>query len=239
MFDREAYAWLASHIQRDMLLKSIVELCLLVTSLGIMLSLFSILRRREKRLIDEKLKAEESASKSKSYFFSTVSHDIRTPLNAIIGFSEMLKMGIQEKTDREQAVDSILVSSKTLLNLVNDVLDFSKLEDGRMEIVPEPTDFVKLLASMEDAFRIANKNPALEFRRRTDEMPVLMIDPQRIRQILFNLVGNAAKFTQSGFVEVRGSFTRAGADAKSGTLRIEVEDTGCGISKDDMKQLYG
>ena len=68
-------------------------------------------------------------------------------------------------------------------------------------------------------------------------MPVLMIDPQRIRQILFNLVGNAAKFTQSGFVEVRGSFTRAGADAKTGTLRIEVEDTGCGISKGDMKRI--
>ena len=237
MFDREAYTWLARHIERDMLLKSVVELCLLVASLAIMLNLFSILRRREKRLIDEKLKAEESASKSKSYFFSTVSHDIRTPLNAIIGFSEMLKMGFREKAEREQAIDSILVSSRTLLNLVNDVLDFSKLEDGRMEIVPEPTDFVKLLASIEEAFRIANKNPALEFRRRTDEMPVLMIDPQRIRQILFNLVGNAAKFTQSGFVEVRGSFTRAGAGAKTGTLRIDVEDTGCGISRDDMERI--
>ena len=234
--DKSTFNWLVGHVDSDILLKSVVELCLLVSSLTIMLSLFSILRRREKSLIEEKLKAEESANKSKSYFFSTVSHDIRTPLNAIIGFSQMLKMGFKTQSERDQAIDSILVSGKTLLCLINDVLDFSKLEDGRMEIVPEPTDCGRLLKEIIDTFRIANKKPALEFRCRADDLPILMVDPQRIRQLLFNLVGNAAKFTQSGFVEVRASFTRAdGAD--SGTFRLDVEDTGCGIGEEDLKRI--
>ena len=234
--DDTAFAGLVAHVDGDMLVKSVVELALLVSSLAVMLSLFSILRRREKNLIVQKLEAEESASKSKSYFFSTVSHDIRTPLNAIIGFSQMLKMGFKTDAERDQAIDSILVSGKTLLHLINDVLDFSKLEDGRMEIVTEPTDCGKLVKEFVETFRIASKKPAVEFRCRADDLPVLMVDAQRVRQMLFNLVGNAAKFTEAGFVEVRASFARnSGADA--GTFRLEVEDTGCGISDDDLKLI--
>ena len=231
---KEDFVRLISHVDSDMLLKSVVEFVLLVSSLAIMLSLFSILRTREKNLIIQKLEAEESANKSKSYFFSTVSHDIRTPLNAIIGFSQMLKMGFRSDAERDQAIDSILVSGKTLLHLVNDVLDFSKLEDGRMEIVPEPTDCGRLVSELVETFRIASKAPAVEFRYRADGLPILMVDPQRVRQMLFNLMGNAAKFTESGFVEVRATFARDnGAD--NGTFRLEVEDTGCGISEDDLK----
>ena len=233
-FGKKELVRLVSHVDSDMLLKSVVELALLVSSLAIMLSLFSILRKREKNLIIQKLEAEKSANKSKSYFFSTVSHDIRTPLNAIIGFSQMLRMGFRSDAERDQAIDSIMVSGKTLLHLVNNVLDFSKLEDGSMEIVPEPTDCGKLVRELVETFRIANKVPAVEFRCRADGLPILMVDPQRVRQLLFNLMGNAAKFTESGFVEVRATFARNnGADI--GTFRLEVEDTGCGISEDDLK----
>ena len=234
--DDTAFAGLVAHVDGDMLVKSVVELALLVSSLAVMLSLFSILHRREKHLIVQKLEAEESASKSKSYFFSTVSHDIRTPLNAIIGFSQMLKMGFKTDAERDQAIDSILVSGKTLLHLINDVLDFSKLEDGRMEIVTEPTDCGKLVKELVETFRIASKKPAVEFRCRADDLPVLMVDAQRVRQMLFNLVGNAAKFTEAGFVEVRASFARNGG-ADAGTFRLEVEDTGCGISEEDLKLI--
>ena len=231
---KEDFVRMISHVDADMLLKSVIELVLLVSSLAIMLSLFSILRKREKNLIVQKLEAEESANKSKSYFFSTVSHDIRTPLNAIIGFSQMLKMGFKSDAERDQAIDSILMSGKTLLHLVNDVLDFSKLEDGRMEIVPEPTDCGRLVGELVETFRNASKIPAVEFRCHVDGLPILMVDPQRVRQVLFNLVENAAKFTESGFVEVRATFARdKGADI--GTFRLEVEDTGCGISEDDLK----
>ncbi len=233
---KESLSSLVRHVNADMLRNSLVELCLLVASLAIMLSLFSILRKREKKLAREKLKAEESASKSKNYFFSTVSHDIRTPLNAIIGFSQMLKMGFSTQAERDQAIDSILVSGKTLLSLINDVLDFSKLESGRMEIVPEPTDCEKLLGEIVESFRIANKKPKLDIRCRAGKMPVLLIDPQRLRQILFNLVGNAIKFTETGFVEVRASFVRDDGP-EAGSFKLEVEDTGCGIGKEDIKRI--
>ena len=161
---------------------------------------------------------------------STVSHDIRTPLNAIIGFSEMLKSGFSTEEERVQAVDSIIASGKTLLGLVNDVLDLSKLESGKMEILPEPTDCAKLLREVADAFRVASAKSGVEVRCRVDAMPALMLDPQRLRQIAFNLVGNAVKFTQKGFVEVRASFSE-------GTLSLAVEDTGCGIYEEDLGRI--
>ena len=224
-----------ARIDRELLGNSLVEMLLLGSTLFIILKLFGVMRRREVRAVAEKIKAEE-LNKAKSYFFSTVSHDIRTPLNAIIGFSEMLKDGFKTEEERTQAVDSILVSGKTLLNLINDVLDLSKLESGKMQIAPEPTDCKKLLGEISESFLFSAKNPNVDIRAAVAEMPTLMLDPQRIRQIAFNLMGNAVKFTESGFVEVRASFScKPGATA--GTFRMSVEDTGCGITEEDMKHI--
>lgn len=221
------------HVGDDMLLKMVIELLLLFSSLAIILNLFYVLSRREKRLLQQKIEAEESAGKSRSYFFSTVSHDIRTPLNAIIGFSEMMKMGFRSDAEREQAVDSILVSGKSLLRLVDHVLDFSKLESGNMEIVPTQTEVSKLISDVVGAFRTSKK---IELRCKVGALPALMVDPQRIGQMLFDLVSNAVKFTANGFIEVRATFTAADGGA-SGTLRIEVEDSGCGIGEEDQKRI--
>ena len=225
-----------SHVNNHMLFESIIELCILVFSLAIMLNLFWVLHRREKKLILEKLRAEESANKSKSYFFSTISHDIRTPLNAIIGYSQMLQMGFRKEEEREQALNSILAGGKSLIHLIDEAIDFAKLEDGRLEFELKPTNCAKMVRKFMDSFRNANQNQTVEFRCRSDEMPTLLIDPKRIRQILFALVENASKVTQHGFVEVRAAFDRdAGAD--TGTLRFEIEDTGCGISREDLTQI--
>ncbi|MBR6373769.1 MAG: response regulator [Victivallales bacterium] len=172
---------------------------------------------------------------AKSLFFSTVSHDIRTPLNAIIGFSQLLKMGFDSKEEHDNAVESINVSSKTLLQLVNDILDLSKLESGKMEICPEPTETAKVLEEIVSSFRFSNQNKELELRCKAGDMPLLMLDPQRIRQIAFNLVGNAVKFTKEGFVELRASFEPTGPE--KGTFTMAVQDTGCGISEADQKRL--
>ena len=225
-----------AHVTADMLVKSVVELCILVSSLAVMLNLFSILRRREKSLIVEKLKAEESASKAKSYFFSTISHDIRTPLNAIIGYSQMLRMGSAKEEEREQALASILAGGNTLVRLIDDAIDFSKLEDGQLEFDLKPVDFPGLLLKFTDSFRRTTPNQAVEFRCRSGEMPTVLTDRKRIRQMLFYLMDNAAKFTRQGFVELRASFDRAAAD-DAGTLRFEVEDTGCGISAEDLQRI--
>ena len=208
---------------------SFVQTGLTVMALVLMLYLFTVLRRRERE-------REEEKAKAKSLFFSSVSHDIRTPLNAIVGFSEMLKEGFKTEAEREQAIDSILVSSKTLLALVNDVLDLSRLEVGKMEIAPEPTDCPCLMREVLDVLRIAKSKPGVELRLKADEMPLLMLDPQRLRQIVFNLVGNAVKFTERGYIELRASYD-CEKGSKTGILRIEVEDTGCGISPEDLNKI--
>ena len=133
-------------------------------------------------------------------------------------------------------MDSIIVSGRTLLGLINDVLDLSKLESGKMEIAPEPTDVPRLMNVVTDAFRVSGGKPGVELRCSTDAMPPLMLDPQRLRQIVFNLVGNAMKFTERGYVELRASYVR-GADANDGEFRLEVEDTGCGISDADKARI--
>ena len=173
---------------------------------------------------------------AKSLFFSTVSHDIRTPLNSIIGFSEMLKHGFETKAEQELAVNSILVSSKMLMQLVNDVLDLSKLESGHMNIDVEPTDAARLVREIAVSFGATHQKEGLEILCRAEGVPVLMLDPHRLRQIAFNLVGNAIKFTKKGFIAIRASFT-PDPSGETGTFRMEVEDTGCGIREEDVKKL--
>lgn len=219
-----------------MLCEAAVEMTMLLISLGILYSLASILRKRELELVSEKSRIEE-INRAKSYFFSTVSHDIRTPLNAIIGFSQLLKEGFKTREEQDQAIDSILVSSKTLLKLINDVLDLSKLEASRMVIEPEPTDCDVLIREIVESFRVAARKPELDIRAKIKDMPILLLDPQRMRQIVFNLLGNAVKFTPKGFVEVRAKFTPDPDDADRGCFQLDVEDSGCGISKEDLKRI--
>ena len=202
---------------------------ILVLALALMLCLYGTLRLRERDILKEK-------SDAKSYFFSTVSHDIRTPLNAIIGFSELLKAGFKTDAERDQAMNAIIVSSKTLLGLINDVLDLSKLESGKMEVRPEPTDCASLMRDVTEAFRVSSNKPSVDIRCSLGRMPLLMLDPQRIRQIVFNLFGNAVKFTEKGFVALRASFAQT-PDSNMGTFKIEVEDSGCGISDEDLERI--
>ena len=129
-------------------------------------------------------------------------------------------------------IDSIVVSGKTLLQLINDVLDLSKLEAGRMEILPDPTDCRRLVQEIVDSFKASNTNKDLEVRGGAGEMPILLLDAQRVRQVLFNLVGNAMKFTKKGFVEVRANF-----NPTTSSLTFEVQDTGCGISAEDQQKI--
>ena len=219
-----------SIVRRTIVRNTYVQGGLCLLAIAIMLAFYGILRRREREMEQEKARA-------KSYFFSTVSHDIRTPLNAIIGFSEMLKAGFKTEAERDQAVDAILVSGKTLLGLINDVLDLSKLESGKMDISPEPTDCASLMNGVTEAFRVSSTKSGVELRCRVGEIPPLMLDPQRIRQIVFNLIGNAVKFTTRGHVELRASFCRANPSSDAGTFRIEVEDTGCGIGEEDLRRI--
>ena len=192
------------------------------------------LQAEENARMNVQLRAERDkalrAEKSRSYFFSTVSHDIRTPLNSIIGFSEMLQLGIDDPKEQEKALDAIITSGQTLLELINDVLDLSKLESGKMELRPVPTDVASLVEKVTNSFEVAASRSSVPIRTEIGKMPFLKLDPQRIRQILFNLIGNAVKFTAHGVITVRAAY-------ENGTFTLAVDDTGCGISEENIKKL--
>ena len=208
---------------------NMVQIALVLIALALMHSISSIISRREKE-----------ASRARSYFFSTISHDIRTPLNAIVGFSQMLKLGVKTKEEQDEAINSILIGSKSLLDFVNDILDLSRRGTSDAELSLIPTDCRTLLRDVEEAFRVGTPKRGVEIRASIGEMPQLLIDPLLLRHVVSNLVSNAVKFTERGFVEVRGRFDRdTGGDVgdEMGTLLIEIVDTGVGISDEDKEKI--
>ena len=186
--------------------------------------------------LEKALERARAAEKARSMFFSTVSHDIRTPLNAIIGYSELLLGGIADEQERAKALSAISTSGHTLLQLINDVLDLSKLESGKMVIKPVLTNARELVSSVVHSFDVTVKDSDVELKEEYGDLPFLEIDPQRIRQILFNLIGNAVKFTEHGEIRVHAAFrNKLGED--NGVFTISVSDTGCGIAEEDKEKL--
>ena len=182
------------------------------------------------------LDKEIEAERAKSYFFSSVSHDIRTPLNAIIGYTELLIGGIDDQKEREKALSAISTSGHTLLQLINDVLDLSKLESGKMDIKPELTDVREIITSVLHSFDVTTVNSDVALKEEYGPLPLLEIDPQRIRQILFNLIGNAVKFTEHGEIRVKATF-RNNISNENGVFTLSVSDTGCGIADAEKEKL--
>lgn len=180
--------------------------------------------------IDAEREADRRANEAKSYFFSSVSHDIRTPLNAILGYAELLRAGLPGKAEREQALDSIVSSGQMLRDLVNDVLDLAKLESGKMEVHPESCDVAQLVREVLGSFALDSGRSGVKLVGKTSGLPRLMVDSQRLRQILFNLVGNAVKFTAKGSITVTTAYA-------NGRLTLSVQDTGCGIDPQYQDRL--
>jgi signal transduction histidine kinase len=195
------------------------------------------LRQRQEQAIElERARQQaERESEFKSRFLANMSHELRTPLNAIIGFSELLQQEISDPLTptQHEYVQDILDSGLHLLSLVNDILDLSKIDAGKLELQRERL----ALATTVDAARataqtLADKRGVrLEFDVPGD-LPELEADPLRLRQILFNLLSNAIKFTPSG------GKVRLSAHAEAAALRIGVADTGIGIAAQDIPRLF-
>lgn len=182
------------------------------------------------RLMTEKA---EQANQVKTAFISNISHEVRTPLNAIVGFSELLLDESEEPAQRAEFAQTINKNSELLLNLVNDVLDLSRLESGRIQFMCQPVDLVDYCRRALDgiAHRVAPKvrltftAPAESFELRTD--------PVRLQQLLSNLLSNAAKFTAEG--EINLAFT---VEEAEGRVVLSVTDTGCGIPREKQAQIF-
>ncbi len=177
----------------------------------------------------------QKADRAKSFFIASISHEIRTPLNAVIGFAELLRDPALPSTERNEYIEGVIYAGNALLQLINDVLDLSKLEADRMQIITEPTDFSVLGKEMFHAFSLTARKNNIDLKMQIQNLPQLQLDKLRIRQILFNLIGNALKFTRQGSVTLTADFFPE--DAKKGTLKFSVIDTGIGIDTKDQEKL--
>jgi signal transduction histidine kinase len=195
------------------------------------------LLRTNQQLLLAKQKAEE-VSRAKSAFLANMSHELRTPLNAILLYSQLLQEDAKEQARESEVTDlqRIQGSASHLLSLINDILDLSKIEAGRMSLSLEPVDLRPLIEEIADTIRpLAQKNGnALEVRQPAPHPP-FMADPTKLRQALFNLLSNACKFTEKGRVELAVSFF----DAEGAPwLRLDVADTGIGMSEEQLERIF-
>jgi len=183
------------------------------------------------------IRQAESASRAKGEFLAAMSHEIRTPINGIIGASELCE---ETALDEEQSsyIHTIMQCSETLLGLVNDVLDFSKIEAGQLNLESLSFNPGELLDSVADEFLQVVRKKKLELIVDYDnELPAYLVgDPTRLKQILYNLVGNAVKFTSQGEIVVKAEVLASGQSAVD--LRISVSDTGIGIAEDRIEAIF-
>lgn len=179
----------------------------------------------------------EQANHAKSEFLANISHEIRTPMNAIIGFSDLLVSTVETEKQRSQ-INAIRSSSRNLLKLINDILDLSKIEAGKMLIHPEPVNFSMIINEIEMVFSQKAGEKGIGFFVETEKEvpPSLLLDETRLRQILFNLLDNSVKFTDKGYVIL--TIDRIRRDKNRFDLVLSVEDTGIGIPEDQHDRIF-
>ncbi len=210
------------------------------TTKTILSGLISNLQNMNKDLVEAKDVAD-TANKAKSEFLTNMSHEIRTPLNTILGFTEILSVK-EADTYKKRCLSSIFSSGTSLLNLINDVLDLSKVEAGQLQLEYSVVSSRMLFNEMEAVFGQKIRDKGLKFILDTpSDLPsALMIDESRIRQILINLIGNAIKFTESGYIKLSAQYHYPKSLQHSTIDFIfSVEDTGIGIPLDQQDYIFG
>lgn len=206
---------------------------------------YSVLNGQEKlyrqaqlaNMENQKAKAiAEEANRAKSVFLATMSHELRTPLNAILGFSQLMARDARLNTDHREHIETINRSGEHLLGLINNVLEIAKIESGHIALQERRFDLYKLVENIAAMFRMqaSSKGIDLIVECAPDVPSYIQMDDGKLRQILINLLGNAVKFTSAGGVALRVSRAQA-----AGRIRFEVEDTGPGMTTEELATLSG
>ncbi|HBR1694040.1 TPA: transporter substrate-binding domain-containing protein [Klebsiella quasipneumoniae subsp. quasipneumoniae] len=229
-------------------------LVLIAISLGWGLSLCREVRKRKdsQQRLEEELAQKETlscalerekdkaiqATKAKSRFLASMSHELRTPVSAIVGFLELLAKPELSVGQRKEAIELAGSTAQTLLGLIGNILDIDKIESGKYQITPQWSDVAQVVSQQCHTFGALaqQKGIALHDHNALQEGTMLWIDPQALRQILNNLIGNALKFTTEGAIQVDCRLTQA--DETQGELTLIISDSGCGIGEEEQTTLF-
>ena len=195
--------------------------------------------QKQKQLLMNAAEEADAANKAKSAFLLSMSHDIRTPMNAIIGFTN-IALHQNTVSDIHDSLKKVQQSSNHLLSLLNDVLDFSRIESGKVTISPEPVDINQLTDNVQAIMNglLYNRDLQFEVHRESLKNPYVLADVVRIREVLVNLLGNAVKFTKDGGEITLDISSYPGADEKHIIIRYVVRDNGIGMSEEFQKKLF-
>jgi signal transduction histidine kinase/DNA-binding NarL/FixJ family response regulator len=190
------------------------------------------LEESQAKLVEAK-EAAEAANHAKSTFLANVSHELRTPLNSILGYTQLLLRDQNQAEEKRRRLTTVLSSGEHLLNMINEILDLAKVESGTISISLQPVQLKPLLNALADEFQLRASQKQLRFTYSSDHsiQEWISTDPIRLKQVLYNLVGNSIKFTEKGEVALRVSRVRD-------RIRIEVRDTGRGIPIDEIQHLF-
>jgi len=236
-----------SKIAMFVLTGAIITLIVLGICLIIARAISGVIEQRLEGMMDNVREAQEdlriardsaeTASKAKSVFLANMSHEIRTPMNSIIGFAELAEdCDINEET--REYLNNIRTSSDVLLNIINDILDISKIESGKIELEQIPFSLFDVFEHCQNAITPIITEKALTLYVYTEPLPGKRFigDPFRLRQILMNLLSNAVKFTNVGMIKILASVKNL--DANNATVRFEVKDSGIGINPDNLDGIF-
>lgn len=224
------------YFQRSNLFNGVI----LALGLIILLLCSTINTIQEIVMMDREKQQAMSASEAKGRFLANMSHEIRTPIHAVLGMDEMILRESGEERIREYALD-IRNAGQTLLALINDVLDISKIESGKLEIIPVEYDVSSLIFDIVNMMKMKARDKELDFQLHVDErIPSRLFgDDVRIRQILVNLLSNAVKYTEQGSVTLEVAFDETSKETgQTVELLFRVRDTGIGIREEDLEQLF-